>query len=91
MRRVFWRKRRPWVLIRFRIGGIASVPWDWTDLPIPNLGSPADNGPVALLSPAALRDLLRFSRRQVMMRPREVERTLLAVFARLRDGRRPRA
>jgi hypothetical protein len=62
VRRVFWRKRRPWVLIRFRIGGITSVPLDWTDLPIPDLGLGADNGPVVLLSPAALRDLVRFSR-----------------------------
>jgi hypothetical protein len=62
VKRVFWRKRRPWVLVRFRIGGIASVPWNWTDLPVlKNLGWPAD-GPVVLLSPAALRDLVRFSR-----------------------------
>jgi hypothetical protein len=40
---------------------MTSVPWNWTDLPVLNPGSPAD-GPVALLSPAALRDLVRFSR-----------------------------
>jgi hypothetical protein len=62
VKRVFWRKRRPWVLVRFRIGGMTGVPWNWTDLPVLNLGSPVDDGPVVLLSPAALRDLVRFSR-----------------------------
>jgi hypothetical protein len=47
--------------VRFCIGGIASVPWNWTDLPVLKLGSPVD-APVVLLSPAALRDLVRFSR-----------------------------
>jgi hypothetical protein len=61
VKRVFWRKHRPWVLVRFRIGGITSVPWNWTDLPVLNLGSPA-YGPAILLSPAALRELVRFSR-----------------------------
>jgi len=61
VKRVFWRKRRPWVLVRLRIGGITGVPWNWTDLPVLKLGSPAD-APVVLLSPAALRDLVRFSR-----------------------------
>jgi len=44
-----------------RIGGITSIPWNWTDLPVLDLGSLAE-GPVVLLSPAALRDLVRFSR-----------------------------
>jgi hypothetical protein len=64
VKRVFWRKRTPWVLVRFRIGGITSVPWNWTDLPVQDLGSPTGDGPVSLLSPAALRDLVRFSRSQ---------------------------
>ena len=62
VKRVFRRKRRPWVLVRFRIGGITIFPWNWTDLPVLNLGSPLDDGPVVLLSPAALRELVRFSR-----------------------------
>ena len=61
VKRVFWRKRGPWVLVRMRIGGITSIPWNWTDLPVLDLGSLAE-GPVVLLSPAALRDLVRFSR-----------------------------
>ncbi len=64
VRRVFWRERTPWVLVRLRIGGVATVLWDWTDLPIPQLErrlSP-DAGPAVLLSPAALQDLVRFLR-----------------------------
>jgi hypothetical protein len=62
VKRVFWRKRTPWALVRFRIGGITSVPWNWTDLPVQYLGSATGDGPESLLSPAALRDLVRFSR-----------------------------
>ncbi len=64
VRRVFWRERKPWVLVRLRIGGIVTVPWDWTDLPLPQLerGPSADNGSTVLLSPTALRDLVRFLR-----------------------------
>ena len=64
VRRVFWRERSPWVLVRLRLGGIASVPWGWTDLPVPPLGrgpSP-DEEPTVLLAPTALRDLVRFLR-----------------------------
>ena len=62
VKRVLWRERRPWVLVRFRIGGMTAVPWDWTDLPVPQPepGPPADDGPAVLLSPTALRDLVHF-------------------------------
>lgn len=64
MRRVFWRERKPWVRVRFCIGGMTAVPWDWTDLPVPLMGpgSSADDRPPVLLSPTALRDLVRFFR-----------------------------
>ena len=66
VRRVFWRERSPWVLVRLRVGGIASVPWAWTDLPVPQSagGVSADEEPTVLLSPTALRDLVRFLRSQ---------------------------
>src|SRR5947207_10807818 len=59
VRRVFWRERTPWVLVRLRVGGIVSVPWDETDLPVTKLeGGPSpDDGPTVLLSSDALRDL----------------------------------
>ena len=64
VRRVFWRERTPWVLVRLRVGGIVSVPWDETDLPVTKLeGGPSpDDGPTVLLSSDALRDLVRFLR-----------------------------
>lgn len=64
VRRVFWRERTPWVLVRLRIGGITAVPWDWTDLPVPQLESnlPPNEGLAVLLAPSALRDLVRFLR-----------------------------
>jgi hypothetical protein len=64
VRRVFWREESPWVLVRLRIGGITSVPWIWTDLPVPQSGGglSADEEPTVLLSPTALRDLVRFLR-----------------------------
>ena len=37
VKRVFWREKIPWLLVRFRIGGMRAVPWDWTDLPIPQV------------------------------------------------------
>jgi len=62
VRRVFWRERKPWVRVRFGIGGMTAVPWDWTDLPVPPRGSRAvaEEGAPVLLSPTALRDLVRF-------------------------------
>ena len=63
VRRVFWRDRTAWVVVRFRIGGLTAVPWDWTDLPVPQLETDSlVDGPVVLLSPAALCDLARFLR-----------------------------
>jgi hypothetical protein len=40
------------------------LPWRWTDLPVPNPGEepPDEEAPITLLSPAALRDLVRFVR-----------------------------
>jgi hypothetical protein len=62
VRRVFWRDRTAWVVVRFRIGGLAAVPWAWTDLPVPQLetDSLVDDGLAVLLSPVALCDLARF-------------------------------
>ena len=62
VRRVFWRDRTAWVVVRFRIGGLTAVPWGWTDLPVPELGTDSlvDDGPAVLLSPVALCDLARF-------------------------------
>jgi len=63
-RRVFWRERTPWVVVRLCIGGMIAVRWDWTDLPVPQLErdpSPKQR-PTVLLSPSALRDLVRFLR-----------------------------
>ena len=63
VRRIFWCDRRAWVVVRFGIGGIAAVPWDWTDLLIPQLGAdPSIDEPAVLLSPTALCDLVRFVR-----------------------------
>jgi hypothetical protein len=62
VKRVFWRERIPWVLVRLRIGGLKAVAWDWTDLPIPQtevITSSQDTSDV-FLSPSALRDLVRF-------------------------------
>ena len=62
--RVFWRDRAPWVLVRLSDGVMLSVPWRWTDLPVLHAADEprVDEESVALLSPTALRDLLRFVR-----------------------------
>ena len=62
VRRVFWRDRAAWVVVRFRIGGLTAVPWRWTDLPVPQLEaeSSVKDGLTVLLSPVALCDLARF-------------------------------
>jgi hypothetical protein len=62
VRRVFWRQRTAWVLVRLRLGGMVAMPWVSTDLPAPQLENDArpDEAPTALLSPVALRDLARF-------------------------------
>ena len=67
MRRVFWRARVPWVVLRLRLGGIVALPWASTDLFTPPLETyaRADEAATALLSPIALRDLARF----VLQRP----------------------
>ena len=62
VRRVFWQREVPWVVLRLRLGGIIALPWDSTDL----LAPPAATNPgtdaaaTALLCPIALRDLARF-------------------------------
>jgi hypothetical protein len=62
VRRVFWRERMPFVLVRLRIGGMRAVPWNWTDLPgLPMEQNPSSDGRLtALLSPTGLRDLVHF-------------------------------
>lgn len=64
VRRVFWRERIPWVVVRLGSGGLTAVPWVWTDLPVPPLERDlsAEGGSAVLLSPVALRDLVRFLR-----------------------------
>ena len=59
--RVFWRDDMPWVLVRLRDGVMQSLPWVWTDLPMgPAQQEPqTDDGVTVLLSPAALRELVR--------------------------------
>ena len=58
--RIFWRPE-PWVLVRLRSGVLLALPWSWTNLPKPEAPSSSGRAP-ALLSPAALRDLVRFLR-----------------------------
>lgn len=62
VRRVFWRRRVPWVLVRLRLGGIVALPWASTDLLAPQLeiDPRPDEASTALLSPIALRELARF-------------------------------
>ena len=62
IRRVFWRRRVPWVVLRLRLGGIVALPWASTDLLVPQLETDlrADEAATGLLSPIALRDLARF-------------------------------
>ena len=72
VRRVFWRQRTAWILVRLRLGGMVAFPWASTDLPVPPLEEDArpDGPPSALLSPIALRDLIRFLQYR-RMPPRE--------------------
>jgi hypothetical protein len=41
---------------------MTAVPWNWTDLPVlpEELRPLSDSDPILVLSPAALRDLVRF-------------------------------
>lgn len=52
------------MLVRLHDGAMLSLPWRWTDLPVPNPGEepPDEEASITLLSPAALRDLVRFVR-----------------------------
>ena len=62
--RVFWRKADPWVVLRCQNGLLLSLPWCWTDLPIP-LSPPVSaleqTCPV-LLAPQTLVELVRWVR-----------------------------
>ena len=60
--RVFWRHDVPWVLVRLHDGVMLSVPWSWTDLPVVHADDErrGDEAFITLLSPTALRDLIRF-------------------------------
>jgi hypothetical protein len=68
VRRVFWRRRVPWVLVRLRLGGTLALPWASTDLLAPPLeiDPRPDEASTALLSPMALRDLARFFQNRPM-------------------------
>ena len=72
VRRVFWRQRVPWVVVRLRLGGIVALPWASTDLLVPQLEIDArtEEAATALLSPIALRDLARFLQHRHPMRSR---------------------
>jgi len=59
--RIFWRPE-PWALVRLRSGVLLALPWSWTNLPQPKIPSSSDRPAAALLSPSALRDLVRFLR-----------------------------
>src|SRR4029453_12891787 len=61
VRRVFWRMRTAWVLVRLGLGGLTALPWACTDLPVPQLEDDGPDGPPpSLLSPTALQALARF-------------------------------
>jgi hypothetical protein len=67
VRRVFWRRQVPWVVLRLRLGGIIALPWDSTDLLAPPAATDpgTDAAATALLCPIALRDVARF----ILQRP----------------------
>jgi hypothetical protein len=58
---VFWREGVAWVLVRCTNGRLVSLPWRWTNLPVPvSRGEDGAEAPdAALLSPAALLALVR--------------------------------
>ena len=62
--RVFWRDDTPWVLVRLQDGVMQSLPWAWTDLPVADEARemPVVERETVLLSPTALRDLVRVVR-----------------------------
>jgi hypothetical protein len=61
---VFWRDAAPWVLVRLLDGVMLSVPWSWTDLPVPQADDDqrVNEDSITVLAPTALRDLVRFVR-----------------------------
>lgn len=62
--RVFWRQQAPWVVLRCQNGLLLSLPWHWTDLPIPLTppSGPTEQPYLALLAPQALVELVQFVR-----------------------------
>ncbi len=70
-RRVFWQEKSAWVLVQVPGSGIVAVPWHWTNLPTPQASD--DSSPeevaTALITPTALRDLIRFVRERYTERP----------------------
>ena len=58
---MFWREGVAWVMLRCPSGQVVSLPWRWTNLPVPAIqgetAAPASDA--ALLSPAALLGLVR--------------------------------
>ena len=67
MARIFWRERAAWVLVRLRSGLVVSLPWDWTNLPTllrTQKDDVSDDELVALLSPLAVQDLIRWIRQR---------------------------
>src|SRR5579863_325367 len=64
VRRVFWRKAEPWVVLRCQNGPLLSVPWHWTNLPVPLEPPPsqAEYSDPVLLTPQSLVELVRFVR-----------------------------
>jgi hypothetical protein len=64
IRRVFWRQGSPWVLICLSSGRLISLPWEWTSLPVPLDDDQTADQNAALLSPAALLDLVRYLRQR---------------------------
>ena len=66
MSHVFWRAGVPWALLRCRNGRLLPLPWSATDLPVPvpDADAPGDVQAAVLLTPAALRALVRFVARR---------------------------
>ena len=59
--RVFWRNDFPWVLVRLDNTVLVSVPWPWTNLPVPPAEEEhqTDDSATVLLSSMALCELVR--------------------------------
>ena len=60
VRRVFWRKAEPWVVLRCQNGLLLSLPWHWTDLPLPPVPPSDPTEHPVLLAPQALVEFVQF-------------------------------